>query len=224
MMYWPDPSNDSDARAGTGEGAGAGNAPGNAPDPGRRLVGMAAPHCLGLTLIELLVVLGIAAVTTSVAAPNLHDLVQAQQLRTASGELYGAIQLTRAQAIARNERVTMTPNDPFGRDWSRGWTVFVDRDDDRRPGDGDQILAVRPPLPRGLQVDYSFTSPAPPQYIAYNGAGRSCSATNSAASRPGTLSLFHGGQIRRIKINMLGRARLCNPARERGCDGAATPS
>jgi type IV fimbrial biogenesis protein FimT len=207
-------------RSGSIDGSGAGIAPG----PGRRLAGMTAPHCCGLTLIELLVVLGIAAVTTSVAAPNLHDLVRAQQLRTASGELHGAIQLARAQAIARNERVTMTPNDPFGRDWSRGWTVFVDRNDDRRPNDGDQIVAVRPPLPAGLQVDYSFTSPALPQYIAYNGAGRSCSATNSAVSRLGTLSLFHGGGIRRITINMLGRARLCNPARERGCDGAATPS
>ena len=178
----------------------------------------------GLSLIELLVVLGVVAVTASVAAPNLHDLIRAQQLRTASGELYGALQLARSQAIARNERVTITTNDPFGRDWSRGWTVFVDRDDNRRPNDGDEILALRPPLAPGLQVGYSFTSTATPQYIAYNGAGRSCSATNSAASRLGTLSLFHGGQIRRIKINMLGRARLCNPAYERGCDGAAAPS
>jgi len=174
-------------------------------------------------LSELLAVLGIVAVTTAAAAPNLHDLIRSQQLRTASGELLGAIQLTRSQAIARNERVRLTPNDPAGFDWSRGWTVFVDRDGDRRPGGADEILAVRPALPAGLQVDYSFTSPAPPQYIAYNGAGRSCSDGNSAASRLGTLSLFHGGQVRRIKINMLGRARLCNPAFDRGCDGADTP-
>jgi len=37
------------------------------------------------------------------------------------------------------------------------------------------------------------------------------------------VSLFHGGRIRRIKINMLGRARVCNPARDAGCDGAAAP-
>ena len=185
---------------------------------------VAGRRCTGMSLTELVVVLGIVAVTTATAAPNLHELVRAQQLRTASGELYGAIQLTRAQAIARNERVKLAPSDPDGFDWSRGWTVFVDRNDDRRPDGGDTILAVRPPLPAGLVVGYSFTSPAPPQYIAYNGAGRSCSDTNSAASRPGTLSLFHGGQIRRIKINMLGRARLCNPARERGCDGLEAPS
>jgi type IV fimbrial biogenesis protein FimT len=38
------------------------------------------------------------------------------------------------------------------------------------------------------------------------------------------VSLFHGGHIRRIKINMLGRARVCDPARDAGCDGAAPPS
>lgn len=180
-------------------------------------------RCAGLSLAELVVVLGMVAVTAAVAAPNLNDLLRGQQLRTASGDLHGAIQLTRSQAIARNERVKLTPNDEAGRDWSRGWTVYVDRDNDRRAGGDDAILAVHSPLPPGMQVSYSFTSPAPPQYIAYNGAGRSCSDMNSAASRLGTLSLFHGGKVRRIKINMLGRARLCDPARDDGCDGAAAP-
>lgn len=180
-------------------------------------------RCAGLSLSELLVTLGIAAIAAGVAAPNLRDLVRSQQLRTASGDLYGAIQLARAQAIARNVRVKLAPNDPAGSDWSQGWTVFVDRDNDRRPGAPDEILAVRPPLPPGVRIGYTFTSPAPPHYIAYNGAGRSCSDANGAASRPGTLSLFHGSAVRRIKINMLGRARLCNPARERGCDGADAP-
>lgn len=180
-------------------------------------------RCSGLTLSELVVVMGMVAITAAVAAPNLNAIVQGQQLRVAASDLYSAIQLTRSQAIARNERVILTSNDEAGRDWSRGWTVYVDRDDDRHPGEGDEILAVRPALPPGMLVSYSFTSAAAPQYIAYNGAGRSCSDTNSAASRLGTLSLFHGGGLRRIKINMLGRARLCNPARDGGCDGAAAP-
>ena len=177
----------------------------------------------GATLAELVVVLGIAAVTLAVAAPDLHALVTAQQLRTASGELFGAIAHTRAQAIARNGRVKLMPRDPLGADWTQGWTVFVDRDGDRKPGAGDEILSVHGPLAPGLRVDFSFTQSAPPQYIAYNGAGRSCSDTNGNASRLGTLSLFHGEHIRRIRINMLGRVRLCNPARDEGCEGADAP-
>lgn len=179
--------------------------------------------CGGFSLAELTVVLLVAAVAAAVAAPNFANLVRAQQLRSAAGDLFGAITFARSQAIARNEAVMIAPNDPAGEDWRQGWTVFVDRDGDRGAGEDDEVLSVRAALPEGMEVDYSFTSPAPPQYIAYNGAGRSCSDTNSAAARMGTLSLFHGGQIRRIKINMLGRARMCNPGRERGCDGALSP-
>ncbi|QOY95930.1 GspH/FimT family protein [Massilia sp. UMI-21] len=177
----------------------------------------------GATLAELAVVLAIAAVAFALAAPDLHALVAAQQLRAVSGELLDALATTRAQAIARGERVKLVPRDPRGSDWTRGWTVFVDRDGDRQPGPPDELIAVHGPLPPGLQVGFSFTQSAPPQYIAYNGAGRSCSDSNSGASRLGTLSLFHGGQIRRIKINMLGRVRMCNPARDDGCDGPQAP-
>lgn len=184
---------------------------------------MRAPSCRGAGLAELAVVLAIAAVSFAVAASDLHALVAAQQLKAASSELVDAISHTRAQAVARNSRVKLMPRDPGGRDWTRGWTVFIDRDGDRVPSAGDEVLAVHGPLPEGVRVDFSFTQSAPPQYIAYNGAGRSCSDTSSGASRLGTLSLFHGEHIRRIKINMLGRVRICNPARDDGCDGAAAP-
>jgi type IV fimbrial biogenesis protein FimT len=177
----------------------------------------------GVTLAELVVVLGIAAIMLAVAAPGLLGLVTAQQMRAASSDLLGAVVHTRAQAIARGERVKLMPVDPLGADWSQGWTVFVDRDGDRQPGPGDEVLAVHGPLAPGLRVDFSFTQSAPPQYIAYNGAGRSCNDAGGNASRPGTLSLFHGEHIRRIKINMLGRIRLCNPARDDACEGVAAP-
>ncbi|MGJ9418631.1 GspH/FimT family pseudopilin [Massilia sp. CMS3.1] len=178
----------------------------------------------GFSLPELLVVTAIAAILLGVALPDLAALLRAQQLRTATNDLFGAIGLARAQAIARNERVSVMPRDALGVDWTQGWTVFVDRDGDAVPGPGDAILAVHEALPAGFQAAFAFTSPAAPYYIAYNGAGRSCTATNSGAARWGTLSLFHGGSTRRIKINMLGRARACNPARDDNCDGAAAPS
>jgi type IV fimbrial biogenesis protein FimT len=124
----------------------------------------------------------------------------------------------------------LAPRDAAGLDWRSGWTVFVDRDGDGRPGPGEEKVLEHGPLAPGMAVDFAFTSAAPPHYIAYNGAGRGCSAANGAQSRLGTLSLFagggsgDGGAVRRIKINMLGRARLCDPARDAGCDGAAAPS
>lgn len=178
----------------------------------------------GFSLPELLIVTVVGAVLLSLALPDLAGLLRAQQLRTATNDLFGAIRLARAQAIARNERVSVMPRDEDGVDWVQGWTVFIDRDSDGMPSPGDPILAVHEALPAGFQSHFAFTSPATPYYIAYNGAGRSCSDTHTGAARWGTLSLFHGGAVRRIKINMLGRARACNPQRDDNCDGAAAPS
>jgi type IV fimbrial biogenesis protein FimT len=177
----------------------------------------------GFSLAELLAVLAVAAVALAVAAPNLGDLVRRQQLKAAATDLFDAIGLARAQAMARNERVKLAPLDPPGGDWTRGWSVFIDRDGDRKSGPGDEIIAVHGALADGIALHVAFTSPAPPYYIAYNGAGRSCSDTSSAQARWGTLSLFHGDHTRRIKINMLGRARVCDPARDSACDGADAP-
>jgi type IV fimbrial biogenesis protein FimT len=177
----------------------------------------------GMSLVELMMVLAVAGVALALAAPDLGALIRAQQLKAASGELFAAVGLARAQALARGRIVVLAPLDADGRDWRGGWTVFVDGDGDGRPGPGEERILEHGPLAPGMAANFAFTSAAPPQYIAYNGAGRGCSAANGAAARSGTLSLFHGGAVRRIKINMLGRARLCDPARDAGCDGAAGP-
>ena len=112
----------------------AGNAPPQRALPSRYRCGYLRCQRLrsrGMSLSELVAVMGMVAITAAVAAPNLNAIVQGQQLRVAASDLYSAIQLTRSQAIARNERVILTTNDDAGADWSRGWTVYVDRDDDR---------------------------------------------------------------------------------------------
>jgi type IV fimbrial biogenesis protein FimT len=176
----------------------------------------------GVSLPELLVVLAIAAILAAMALPNMGTVLRAQRLKVAVGDLFVSIGTARAQALARNTHVQLSPRDPLGADWARGWTVFVDRDADGRPGAGDEIVEEHPALTGGIAIDFAFTAAAAPFYIAYNGAGRS-TGNQSDAARFGTVSLFQDGAIRRIKINMLGRARICDPARDDACEGAAAP-
>jgi type IV fimbrial biogenesis protein FimT len=176
----------------------------------------------GFALAELCIVLAVSAIVLAIAVPDLRDLVRTQQLKAAAGDLFAAVDLARAQALARGRRVKVVPRDPVGADWRQGWRVVDHIDGDGGPG-ADEPIAEHGPLAPGIAVDFAFTNVARPYYIAYNGAGRSCADSNSAAARWGTVSLFHGGHIRRIKINMLGRARLCDPARDAGCDGAPAP-
>jgi type IV fimbrial biogenesis protein FimT len=165
----------------------------------------------GFSLVELMLVLAIAAVLIALATPEMRDMLKRRRLDAAVADLYGAIDLARSQAIARGSRVQLVPLEPAGANWSHGWVVFVDTDGDRRPGPSEEVIASHGPLDEGIVISFNFTSNKQPYYIAYNGAGRSCSDTSALAARWGTLSLHQDAQIRRIRINMLGRARVCNP-------------
>jgi type IV fimbrial biogenesis protein FimT len=173
----------------------------------------------GWTLVELLVTLVCAALLLAVAVPSLAALLRNVRLGAATSELFGAIHTMRAQAIARNARVVMTPLGPAQADFAAGWMVFVDRDGDLQPDQEDLVLARHDALGSDIRMALELSSQHGKAYLAYNGSGRSCSAANSMAARWGTLSLFAGKQVRRIKINMLGRPRVCNPERDRYCEG-----
>lgn len=168
-----------------------------------------------------MVALAVAAILAGSAAPSLQAMLQKQQLRTALNDLLGAIALTRSLAIARGGVVLMAPSDPAGAAWEQGWTVFADRNANRRPDPGEERIAVQQPLAEGIRIASRFTAGAGAQYLAYNASGRSCQAGNSQAARWGTLTLEAGAHRRLIKINMLGRVRVCDPiAQPDLCTGA----
>ena len=183
------------------------------------------PCRTGHTLLELLAVLSIAALLMAAALPSLQQVLARQQVRAAATDLFSAIELTRAQAMARGQRVLLMPAGPGGMDWRTGWLVFIDRNVNLAFDGDDELLFRQGPLAAGFTVQFAFSSATPPLYIAYNGAGRSCSATNSLAARWGTLSLILGKQRRHIKINMLGRVRVCDPQQQpANCSGVADSS
>lgn len=182
---------------------------------------LAIRRAAGFTLVELMAVIAVAAVLLGIAVADLGSMIRHQQLKAALSDLFGAIDLTRSQAITRGMRVYLAPS---GDGWSSGWTVFVDKNADGVPGEGDELITTHGPVAEGIVITSGFTSPRTPDYIAYNGGGRSCSHASSMAARWGTLSMTLDGQSRRIKINMLGRARACDPARDgAGCSGSETP-
>jgi type IV fimbrial biogenesis protein FimT len=163
-------------------------------------------------------VLVIAAIVLGVSLPALGELLRHYQLRLAAADLLGAVDLARSQAIAHGGKVLLVPT-ADSLDWAEGWTVFIDRDGDRRPGAGDEVLMRHPPVQGGIKVDMAFGGQQGPPYLAYNSAGRGCAHGNSLAPRFGTVTLTLGRRVRRIKINMLGRARLCDPSVNRSqCD------
>ena len=168
----------------------------------------------GFTLVELVAVLAVAAVLIAVGLPDLERMIANFRLRSAASDLYVALEQTRAQAIARDARVLLVPLAADGVSWREGWAILVDKDGDRRPGLDDEVIATHPPLHHTITVTSKFSAQKTPHYVAFNGSGRTCSATSSLAARWGSFTLSDGEAARRIRISMLGRARICDPARD----------
>lgn len=165
----------------------------------------------GRSLLEVLVALAIAAILLCGVLPAGRTLLQRQQLRTAVTDLHAALDLARSLAIARGSVVVVAPR---AGGWEQGWTMFADRDGDGKPGPDDETIIEQGALADGIHIGMKFTGSAGQGYIAYNSAGRSCRADKSQTARWGTLTVEAGEQQYLVRINMLGRVRVCDPRRE----------
>ena len=167
----------------------------------------------GFTIIELMVTLTIAAILLAIGVPSFRSLIQNQRLTTTVNDLFSAINLTRSQALQQGGRVDLAPLDQT--DWSNGWRIFVNKpnDTDLTYNSDDQLVFTHGPIPNGITITTAFTD-GTTQYLAYNGTGRTRTNANSQTPQLGTITLTQDTQVRRIKLNFLGRPRVCDPAKE----------
>lgn len=69
----------------------------------------------GFTLLELMIVIAVVGLILVVAAPSIKRYLEAQRLRSVSGELMGDLQFARTESVARARIVGVR----FGRDTTR---------------------------------------------------------------------------------------------------------
>lgn len=172
----------------------------------------------GFSLVEMLAALLIACALAGAAVPGYQSMLERQRMRAALNDLLGDIALTRSLAIGRGAIVMLAQADP-GAGWDQGWTVFADGNGNRRLDPGEELFHRQAPLAHDIHIRSQFTAGTGNSYIAYNAAGRSCRSDNSQAARWGTFTLEAGEQRRHIKINMLGRVRVCDPSTQPDCAG-----
>lgn len=170
----------------------------------------------GFSLIEMMAALSVAAILLTIGAPSFRDAIENQRVATAANDFFAAIRLARSEAMQRGTRVDLAPTD--GKSWKNGWMVFIDGNGNRRRDAGERVVFSHGPVGEGVAVDSRFTDSSRP-YLAYNGAGRSRTDASVFSPQSGTISFASGRRIRRIKINFLGRPRLCNPENDGACTG-----
>ncbi len=132
----------------------------------------------GFTLIELMITLAIAAILLVVGIPSFRDLMIRSRLSGQVQEFYGAISFARSEAIKRGSFVSICKSadgSQCGGNWSDGWIVFVNNDndspavrDDIGGANEEPLLRVFPALPSGytLNVNGNFTN-----YVTFDRIG-----------------------------------------------------
>ena len=150
----------------------------------------------GTSLIETLLATAIAAVLSSAAVPAMSDGLAQQRLRAGSSDLFATFNNARAEAIRRGVTVAVAAADE--RDWSAGWKIFVDANDDGEQDPGEDTLVERPPVANGVSIRPYFGATYSGRVLSYGAEGR--------LHRPGGRGLVIG----RLVLSLNGASRsLC---------------
>lgn len=139
----------------------------------------------GASLLETVLALAIASVFVATALPTMNAAVVSQRVSAATTTLFTAFNLARAEAIARSQRVALAPVD--GVNWSAGWYVFVDGDDDGLLAADETVLRRFAGPGDGILIKPYFGATNPGRVLSF--------APNGRLQRPGSVGLVIGRLI-----------------------------
>lgn len=102
----------------------------------------------GLTLVELLIVMTIVGVLASLAVPSFRAMLVRRAVTSAASDLASDFRLARSEAIKRSTfatacRSTNSTSCAGVGNWSGGWIVFVDANNNQTVDAGEFIFRVQ---------------------------------------------------------------------------------
>ena len=121
----------------------------------------------GFTLIELMITLVVLAILLLVAVPNFGSFVAQSRLDSVKNKLISSVALARSEAIKRGVAVAICRKnaDPAqtcngnavtgSKDWSNGWIVFLDEDDNQTAA-AAEILKIFGEIDAASTIQYSL--------------------------------------------------------------------
>lgn len=158
----------------------------------------------GFTLLELLVALTVLVLLMAVGIPSMSQQIRNNHLKTASLELYQAVQLARTRAVMTNSRVTLRA---MG-DWHQGWRIFLDPNHNGEWDPNEFLIVEAGPNPQlAIRGNYWVK-----RYISFIGTGeaRYAAGRYGGALQMGTLTLCpatQSGEGYQLVLSRSGRVR-----------------
>jgi len=170
----------------------------------------------GFTLYELLLTLTLVALLVGLGLPSFAKIAANSRIRAEIDALFHAIHVARKESIMRRSVVSICPSlDGItcrpGKDWSRGWIMFNNRDRDEPPqiDSGEPTLQVHT-VGENVRITANrrgFTLRAT-QKRATNGTIIVCDAAGRV--NPRALVISYTGRPRVALTNRRGEAYQCS--------------
>lgn len=160
-------------------------------------------HRKGFSAIELMATLAILTILAAAALPAFSATIERLRLRTATHDLVGALALARSEAVHRGRRTVIW--NEHG-DWSRGWLLLVDANDNGQWEASDPVLRRWPGYGAGIRIAGNAHLSS---YVSYLPSGQARLASNAMQIGSLCVSGAGGGQPgHRIVLSIGGRVRI----------------
>ena len=160
------------------------------------------------TLTELMIGLALVGILLSWGVPNFVGVFQRNLLSTQTDLLVHHLFYARTEAITRNLPVVVcrsenarncTPSSSSKADWSMGWLVFVNTDNDKTRDPDEPILRVGNAVPAPISVHFNqwWRIKFRPNGGAGNGSFTLCDGLGNNRR----ITVYRSGRTRVTKIN-----------------------
>ena len=101
-------------------------------------------HQLGLTVVELMVAVSVFAIMATTGVPAMAYFISSQHQLSTKDALLSSLRTARDEAQRRSIPVMVCPatatGNLCGTNWTSGWLVYIDKDNDSKFGSADQLL------------------------------------------------------------------------------------
>ena len=169
---------------------------------------------MGVTLLELAIVMTIVGILAVVAVPSIVDRWQRATVVLLAEQFASAVSLARATAQYQHVQAHLRPQDGTA-NWSSGWKVVTSPpagspDQTSKPAP-ETLWSASPSIPPTVHIESNF----PGDTFSFAPVGYS--RKSNGAFLPGTLTITSGRHTRRVRINDVGRARVCDPSTDSTC-------
>ena len=165
-------------------------------------------------------VVTIASILAAVAVPSFRTFILNSQRSTAVNDLMASLQLARSEATKLGRPVVVCRSNADGTacdngtNWSTGWLVFVNTDNDSAVVDtGERILKLGAPVGGGVAI--TAVSVPSGSYFTFRSFGNSSSNGNlkfcdsRGGSSAKTIIVSNSGRARISDVDSSGSALAC---------------